>query len=79
MLPDEVDPENIHAELKDGILNVMLPKLERRKVTRSKSPNDDLCDAAGTASAAPAFSFGAAFAADRQSNLAPRRAASITA
>ena len=34
-LPDEVDPENIHAELKDGILNVTLPKIraaERRTV-----------------------------------------------
>ena len=27
MLPDEVDLENIHAELKDGILNVTLPKI----------------------------------------------------
>ncbi|MGB5624841.1 MAG: Hsp20/alpha crystallin family protein [Woeseiaceae bacterium] len=26
-LPEEVDPENIHAELKDGILNVTLPKI----------------------------------------------------
>jgi HSP20 family protein len=27
-LPHEVDVENIHAELKDGILEVVLPKLE---------------------------------------------------
>ena len=27
MLPEEVDFENIHAELKDGILNVTLPKI----------------------------------------------------
>ena len=27
MLPDEVDPESIHAELKDGILTVTLPKV----------------------------------------------------
>ncbi|MGB5256699.1 MAG: Hsp20/alpha crystallin family protein [Woeseiaceae bacterium] len=27
MLPEEVDPENIHAELKDGILTVTLPKV----------------------------------------------------
>ena len=27
-LPHEVDVENIHAELKDGILDIVLPKLE---------------------------------------------------
>ena len=27
-LPVKVDPEKIHAELKDGILEVVLPKLE---------------------------------------------------
>jgi HSP20 family protein len=26
-LPVEVDPENIHAELKEGILTVTLPKI----------------------------------------------------
>jgi len=26
-LPEQVDPENIHAELKDGILNITLPKV----------------------------------------------------
>jgi HSP20 family protein len=26
-LPEQVDPENIHAELKDGILNITLPKI----------------------------------------------------
>jgi len=26
-LPEHVDPENIHAELKDGILNITLPKI----------------------------------------------------
>jgi len=26
-LPEEVDPENIHAELMDGILNITLPKI----------------------------------------------------
>ena len=35
-LPDEVDIENIHAESKDGVLEVTVPKLEKPKVDKVK-------------------------------------------
>lgn len=35
-LPEEVDVENIHAETKDGVLEVVLPKLENHKVDKVK-------------------------------------------
>jgi len=31
ILPAEIDAENIHAELKNGVLTVRLPKIERSK------------------------------------------------
>ena len=35
-IPEEVDEENIHAETKDGVLEVVLPKLENAKVDKVK-------------------------------------------
>jgi len=35
-LPDEADIENIHAESKDGVLEVIVPKLEVKKVEKTK-------------------------------------------
>jgi HSP20 family protein len=35
-LPEEVDIENIHAESKDGVLEVVIPKLEVQKVDKVK-------------------------------------------
>jgi HSP20 family protein len=35
-LPDDVDVENIHAESKDGVLEVVVPKLEVQKVQKIK-------------------------------------------
>jgi len=35
-LPDDADIENIHAETKDGVLEVVVPKLEVQKVEKAK-------------------------------------------
>jgi HSP20 family protein len=35
-LPEEADVENIHAESKDGVLEVIVPKLESAKVDKVK-------------------------------------------
>lgn len=35
-LPEEVDVENIHAESKDGVLEIVLPKLEDAKADKVK-------------------------------------------
>jgi len=35
-LPDDADIENIHAESKDGVLEVVVPKLEVQKVEKTK-------------------------------------------
>ena len=35
-LPEEADVENIHAESKDGVLEVVVPKLESAKVDKVK-------------------------------------------
>jgi len=35
-LPDDVDHENIHAESKDGVLEVVLPKFENAQVEKVK-------------------------------------------
>jgi len=35
-LPEEADVENIHAESKDGVLEVVVPKLESEKVDKVK-------------------------------------------
>lgn len=35
-IPEEVDFENIHAESKDGVLEIVLPKLEDAKVDKVK-------------------------------------------
>ena len=35
-LPEEADVENIHAEAKDGVLEVVVPKLESTKVDKVK-------------------------------------------
>ena len=35
-LPDEADIENIHAESKDGVLEVVVPKLKVQKVEKTK-------------------------------------------
>ena len=35
-LPEEVDVENIHAESKDGVLEIILPKLEDAKADKVK-------------------------------------------
>ena len=35
-LPEEVDVENIHAESEDGVLEVVVPKLESAKVDKVK-------------------------------------------
>jgi len=35
-LPEEADVENIHAESKDGVLEVIVPKLESAKVDKIK-------------------------------------------
>ena len=36
ILPQEVDPEKSHAALKNGVLTVRLPKLERQKAKKIK-------------------------------------------
>jgi HSP20 family protein len=35
-LPEEADVENIHAESKDGVLEVVVPKLEKPKIDKVK-------------------------------------------
>ena len=35
-LPDDADVENIHAESQDGVLEVVVPKLETQKVEKTK-------------------------------------------
>jgi HSP20 family protein len=35
-IPKEADVENIHAELKDGVLEVVIPKMEQAKLEKTK-------------------------------------------
>jgi HSP20 family protein len=40
LLPQEVDPDQAEAKLKDGILIVRLPKLNKQKVKKLKIKNE---------------------------------------
>jgi HSP20 family protein len=35
-LPEEIDVENIHAESENGVLEIVLPKLEKAKIDKVK-------------------------------------------
>lgn len=41
ILPQEVDPEKSHAALKNGVLTIRLPKLERQKAKKIKVKIND--------------------------------------
>lgn len=41
ILPQEVDPERSHAALKNGVLTIRLPKLERQKAKKIKVKIND--------------------------------------
>jgi len=38
-LPENIDSENIHAESKDGVLEITIPKLEKEKIDTVKKIN----------------------------------------
>ena len=57
-LPEEVDSENVHTELRNGILSVTLSKVRAVSKAHGKSRlTTNVCTIAGTATAAPAFNW----------------------